>query len=143
MGLILDTNILVRAERKRLDLAQCLETVNSFSGESKFAISVITLTELAHGEFREIYPSVQRYRTQFLQDLVDSVSVYEVDVSIALRAGRLDGLLAEKGVAIGISDLLIAATAVANGFGVLTANSKHFFPVPTLRVVDATALQYP
>lgn len=71
------------------------------------------------------------------------MSAYEVDSEIAIRAGKLDGIMAKNGLHIGFPDLLIAATALEHGFGVLTYNLKDFTPIRGLRVVDASILTLP
>jgi tRNA(fMet)-specific endonuclease VapC len=58
-----------------------------------------------------------------------------VTVEIAKLAGRIEGEQAEQGVSIAFGDLLIAATALQFGFGVVTGNVRHFQVIPVLRVV--------
>jgi predicted nucleic acid-binding protein len=46
----------------------------------------------------------------------------------------MDGLNRSKGVTIGFADLLIAAAALEVGYGVVTANMRHFEMIPSLAV---------
>jgi predicted nucleic acid-binding protein len=59
-----------------------------------------------------------------------------VTVAIALRAGKIDGQNQARGVRIPLSDLLIGATALELGYGVGTANIRHFQLIPNLSVIQ-------
>ena len=61
--------------------------------------------------------------------------VYPITVSIALRTGQLDGQNQVQGTKIPLPDLLIGVTAAELGYGVGTANLRHFNQIPGLRVV--------
>ena len=50
-------------------------------------------------------------------------------------AGRIEGDQAAQGVTIAFEDLLIAATALQLGFGVVTGNVRHFEKISNLTVV--------
>ena len=57
----------------------------------------------------------------------------------AFRPGSLgasEGDLAAQGATTAFEDLLIAATALQLGFGVVTANVRHFEQIPGLQVVQ-------
>jgi len=62
--------------------------------------------------------------------------VYPVTVPVALRTGQLDGENQARGIRIPISDLLIGVTALELGYGVGTANLRHFQQVSGLSVVQ-------
>jgi predicted nucleic acid-binding protein len=49
MGLILDSSVLVAAERKGQNARQMLQSIARKIAETEIGISVITLIELAHG----------------------------------------------------------------------------------------------
>jgi predicted nucleic acid-binding protein len=55
--------------------------------------------------------------------------------STARLAGRIEGDQAAHGVTIAFEDLLIAATALQLGFGVVTGNVRHFEQIPGLQIV--------
>lgn len=75
-------------------------------------------------------------REEFIRELAAAVPVHLVTVPVALRAGRIDGENAARGIRIALADLLIASTALEIGFGVATANERHFRMVPGLRVIS-------
>ena len=71
----------------------------------------------------------------FLDELLSAVLVHPVTLAIALRAGQIDGASAAQGVRVALGDLLIGVTALEVGFGVATANLRHFGMIPGLDVV--------
>jgi tRNA(fMet)-specific endonuclease VapC len=52
MGLILDSSVLIAAERQGQNVRQMLAAISSHAGNTEVAISVVTLIELAHGAAR-------------------------------------------------------------------------------------------
>lgn len=51
-GVILDSSIVIEAERQRLDVARFLKVVAQRIGESEAAMCAISVAELAHGVHR-------------------------------------------------------------------------------------------
>lgn len=135
MGLVLDTSILIDAERRGLDAQQMLVGLAPFKSD-ELAISTVSLMELAHGIVRSRTNAVRRIRVEFLEDVRSAVPTIYVSDEIALRAGEVDGALRQTGVTIGIADALIAATALQNKYAVATFNVRHFNAVPGLEVVE-------
>jgi predicted nucleic acid-binding protein len=64
------------------------------------------------------------------------VPVHPVTIPIALRAGLLDGESQSRGTRVPLPDLLIAVTALELGYGVGTANLRHFKQVAGISVVQ-------
>jgi predicted nucleic acid-binding protein len=98
---------------------------------------VVTVVELTHEVERAKAPERRQRRQAFVDELIRDVPVYPVTVETAKLAGRIEGEQAEQGVRITFEDLLIAATALQLGFGVATANIRHFQCVPGLNVIKA------
>jgi tRNA(fMet)-specific endonuclease VapC len=61
--------------------------------------------------------------------------VHPVTKQTAFLAGQIQGEEAAKGNVLPLSDLLIAAAAIEQGYAVLTENLRHFQLVPDLTVV--------
>ena len=91
MGLILDSTVLIAAEREDKNARQVLTAIAKEIGETEVGISVMTLIELAHGAIRANTPERKLKREQFIGELVSAIPIYLVTVPIALRTGRLDG----------------------------------------------------
>jgi tRNA(fMet)-specific endonuclease VapC len=136
MGLILDSSVLVAAERQGQTSRQILSEIARKVGDTEVAISVISLIELAHGAVRADRADRKARRQQFIQELLTAVPVHPVTVSIALRAGQIDGENQSKGVRIPLSDLLIGVTALEFGYDVATSNLRHFRLIPEITVLE-------
>jgi len=136
MGLILDSSILIPAERQGKNARQVMTEVGPRIGETAIALSVVTLIELAHGAARADTPERKNRRLQFIQELLTAVPVYSVTPAVAIRAGEIDGESQARGARIPLADLLIGVTALDLGYGVATANPRHFRLIPGLSVVE-------
>jgi predicted nucleic acid-binding protein len=107
MGLILDSTVLVHAERQGLNARHALSAVMEKVGPSEVGISVITALELAHGLMRADSAERRKRRQDFLDEVLSVMPVYPVTLAIALRAGQIDGESTARGVRIALPDLLI------------------------------------
>lgn len=137
MGLILDTTVLINAERAETTAVQIAWRLSEQYRTEFFALSVISLTELARGRGKlETHAAADR-RQHFLEQVRKHFTLLDLTPNIAVRAGLLSAELSREGFAIGLADTLIAATAMKVGFGVLTHNTKHFQLVTGLQVVAA------
>ena len=134
MGLVLDSTVFIAAERRGLNVQQTLSEIASRFPSEPFAVSVITLMELAHGAARADTPQRAIARRQYLQELMTASPVHDVTASIALRAGQIDGECTARGVRISAADLLIGVTALELGFKIATANLRHFEAIPGLGI---------
>lgn len=136
MGLILDSSVLIAAERKGSTARQALAEIARYVAGEDVALSVITLIELAHGAARANTAERRSMRRQFLQELITALPVHPITIPIALRAGQIDGENLAKGVRLPISDLLIGVTVLELDFRVATANLRHFQMVPGLQIIS-------
>ena len=136
MGLILDSSVLIAAERQGQNARQTLTSISSHVGVTDIAISVVTLIELAHGVARANTIERKEKRQQFLHELQSAVPIHPVTISLALRAGQLDGENTAKGICLALADLLIGITALDLGYSIATANLRHFHLIPGLNVVS-------
>jgi predicted nucleic acid-binding protein len=136
MGLILDSSVLIAAERKGQNARGALTGIAVRVPGEDVAVSVITLVELAHGVARANTPERRVSRQQFLDELMAALPVHPVTVPVALRARQIDGENSARGVRVALSDLLIGVTALELGYRVATANVRHFGMVPGLEVLS-------
>lgn len=134
MGVILDSSILVAAERRGNNARQMLTAVSSQVGDTEIAISVITLLELAHGAARADTTERRAKRHQFIEELMLALPVYPITPAVALRTGQIDGESQTRGVRLPLADLLIGVTALELGYSVATRNARHFRLIPELSV---------
>lgn len=135
MGLILDSSVLIAAERNGDSVARMPGKALRVAGNQETAISSIALVEPAHGIFRANTPERRATRQGFIDELLADVPVYPFTRQIALLAGRIDAEQQMKGVKIPFQDLLIGATALDLGYTVVTGNVRHFEIIPNLTVI--------
>ncbi|MGC2529487.1 MAG: PIN domain-containing protein [Candidatus Acidiferrum sp.] len=136
MGLILDSTVLIAAERQGKNARQVLTAIAKEIGETEVGISVLTLIELAHGAARADTPERKLKREKFIEELMIAMPVYPVTASLALRAGQLDGQNQARGVRVPLPDLLVGVTALELGYSVGTSNLRHFRQVAGLSVIQ-------
>ncbi|HEY9126079.1 MAG TPA: PIN domain-containing protein [Acidobacteriaceae bacterium] len=135
MGVILDSSIVVRAERQRVPVKSLLKDILTITKDQNAALSAVGLTELIHGLYRASTPEIRLRRQNFLDELMRDVTVYPFTKETAMLAGRVDGEQRERGIVVPFPDLLIGATALHLGYAVLTANERHFRLIPELQVL--------
>ena len=131
MGVILDTSILIAAERGALRLAALMDEL----GDVPVGLAAITASELLHGCLRATTPGVRARRFAFVEGLLDMIPVLPFRLAEARQHAHVWAHLARTGSVIGAHDLLIAATALARGHRVATLNRGEFDRVPGLRLV--------
>lgn len=136
MGLILDTSVLVEAERKRLDVAGVLKHIQATVGEQDLALTTVTVVELEHGIWRARQADREEQRRRFLEALLEAVPAYPLTTEIARLAGKIDAQCRERGSPVSFQDLIIGVTALHFGYSVLTLNIRHFERIPDLEVTQ-------
>ena len=135
MGLILDSSVIIDAERRGETVQRLIERIVGSTGDQDAALSAVGLTELVHGIHRASTPAIRLRREEFLDELLADLTVYPYTKETAMLAGKLDGEQHSRGIVVLVADLLIGATALALGFSVLTVNARHFERIPGLPVV--------
>ena len=134
MGLILDSSVVITAERSGLPVEGMLEAIGKLSGATEIAMSVVSVMELEHGIWRASEPARAVRRRQFLEDLIGNVPIYPITTELARKAGRIDAEQQIKGRKIAFQDLLIGVSALDLGYAVATHNVRHFTLIPGLEV---------
>jgi predicted nucleic acid-binding protein len=136
VGLILDSSVVIAGERRGHSVRQILEQFRSDYGETEIGLSVVTIVELIQGVQRAGTEERRQRRQAFVDELIRDVPLHPVTLEVARLAGRIEGDQAAQGGTIAFEDLLIAATALQLGFGVVTGNVRHFEQIPGLKVVQ-------
>ena len=136
MGVILDTSVLIAAERGDLELQ---ETLASVPGEMVL-ISAITVSELLHGVERAKPVHVKQRRRLLVEKTVAAFAIAEFGLAEARIHARLWAHLSMMGQRIGYHDMMIAATALRWGFSLATFNEQEFRRVPGLALFLSTAV---
>jgi tRNA(fMet)-specific endonuclease VapC len=88
MGLILDSSILVAAERVGESVGAILKRVQTTQGETESGLSVVTIVELTHGIYRAKSDADRERRRAFTEELCRDVTVHAVTLEVAQLAGK-------------------------------------------------------
>jgi len=136
VGLILDTSVVVAAERRGHDVPQILEQIRTACSEIDVGLSVVTIAELMHGAYRAKTDADRLLRLAFIEELCRAVPIHPVTLEIARGIGRIEGQQAAQGISLSFEDLAIGVTALELGFDVATVNLRHFQMIPGLKVVS-------
>jgi tRNA(fMet)-specific endonuclease VapC len=134
LGLILDSSIIVEAERKKQTIEQLLEQIEESFGDLEIAICSVTLAELVHGVYRASTVEIRERRRDFIDELKRHVPVHAITEETAELIGKISGEQAAKGIRLPFDDLAIGASALEQGYGVATLNVRHFEKIPDLIV---------
>lgn len=132
MAVLIDTSVLIDVERGRTGLDVAV-------GDEDRAISVITTSELLHGVHRATDDRVRARRQAFVEHLLDAIDPIPVDARVARAHASAWAQLDAAGTPVGAHDLWIAATALAHGYALATANVRDFARVPGLTVVPVSS----
>ena len=80
VGIILDSSVIIAAERRGHTVREILEQVKAVQGEVEIGVSVVTIAELVHGAYRTKTQSQQQGRLEFIERLSNDVPVHPVTI---------------------------------------------------------------
>ncbi len=98
-------------------------------------LSSVVIGELFYGAYHGA-PSHRAANLALVAKIQARFPSLSFDDQAAEHYGRIRADLASRGLLIGPNDLLIAATALANGLTLVTNDTKEFGRVPGLTVED-------
>jgi tRNA(fMet)-specific endonuclease VapC len=125
--LILDTTVLIAAERSARALNRLI------SDDDDVAIAAVTAAEVLVGV--ELADDLHRaHRAAFVRSVLDTVPVEDYDVDVAHAHARLLTATRKSGQARGAHDLIIAATALARDRIVVSTDAQAFSDLPGVTV---------
>jgi predicted nucleic acid-binding protein len=130
MGILIDTSVLIEAERGRLGLSELAK-----HGREHAAISVISVSELLHGVHR-LTGARAAGAERFVEGLISVLPILPFDLPEARVHARLSADLQFRGTPVGPHDLLIAATALANDYRIATRDLRSFPRIEGLEIVN-------
>jgi tRNA(fMet)-specific endonuclease VapC len=136
VGIVLDSSIIIAAERRGRTVREILEQVKAAQGEIEIGVSVVTIAELVHGAYRAKSQAQQQRRLEFVEQFSSDVPVHPVTLAVARLAGRIEGQQGAVGIQFAFEDLLIGATALHLGYEVATLNLRDFQRIPGLSVIQ-------
>ena len=75
MGLILDSSVVIAAERRGDNVTQMLRQIVAATGDQRTVLSSVGLTELVHGIYRAQKAEARSRRDSFIRELLNDVEV--------------------------------------------------------------------
>jgi tRNA(fMet)-specific endonuclease VapC len=136
MGLVLDSGVLIAAERNARSVSELLTTLEHEHGETEIVLSSITVIELEHGLHRAQTAGQARKRREYLDTVFAAIPVEPFTREMAQLAAKIDAETRQTGQTIPFADLLIGSTALLFGYAVGTRNLRHFQMIPNLAIVQ-------
>ena len=141
MGTLLDTTVFIDLERavRRLPPGSAMAEVSGRLAEQlgpdeEVGIAAITASELLHGVHRAT-PQHRARREAFVEAVIAAFPPLPFELLAARAHARIWAELAAAGQDTGAHDRIVAATAIAAGWRIGTANLRHFYRIAGLDVL--------
>jgi predicted nucleic acid-binding protein len=112
MGLVLDSSVLIAAERDAKPVSELLAALEQVRGETEIVLSSITVIELEHGFYRARTADLAQKRRDYLNTIFVAIPVEPLTREIAQLAAKIDVEAKQTGRVIPFQDLLIGVTAL-------------------------------
>jgi len=135
MGLVLDSSVLIGAERERRPVSELLASLSAEHFETEFLLSSISVMELEHGWHRANTPETARRRRDYIDEVLAILPVEPFTREMGMLAAKIDADMKKLGRVIATADLLIGSTALYYGYAIGTRNARHFRMIPDLKVL--------
>jgi tRNA(fMet)-specific endonuclease VapC len=130
MGVILDTSVLIEAERGNLDLEEFIK------GREKepFGLSLISVAELLQGVHRAESEKRRVNPSAYVEKTIEIFPIYPFGIQPARIYAQIWANLMKQRIQIGAHDLLIGSTALGLGFSVASYKKRHFDNIEGLKL---------
>ena len=136
LGVVLDSSLLIAAERSKLTAAEAVENLQKTIGDTRGVLSAVTVAELGHGIYRANTPEIRKRRRTFLDELKATLPVYPFTEATAEIVARIGAEQAAVGINLPLGDLMIGACALELVYAVGTRNARDFKRIPGLRLLS-------
>jgi tRNA(fMet)-specific endonuclease VapC len=134
VGLILDSSVLIAAEREARPVSGLLAALRASMGAADILLSAISVIELEHGLWRASTVEIAQRRRLYLDGVFAAIPVEPFTKEMGQLAARIDAEARKQSVTIPFADLQIGATALHFGYAICTLNLRHFKLIPDLEV---------
>jgi tRNA(fMet)-specific endonuclease VapC len=132
MAALIDSSVFIDSERGKLDLEDLLGRL----GDETFGLSAVTASELLYGLHRARTPAQRNRRDVYIEAIFARMTVLVFDLAVARVHAALSAELRRTGRQVAARDLLIAATAMAHNYRVVTRDLRSFPKIPGLESVS-------
>lgn len=136
MGLVLDSSVLIAAERQARPVSSLLRHIKASTGETALRISAVSVIELEHGCWRANTAVRAAKRRLYLEEIYAAIAVQPFTKEMGATAARVDAEARRTGMVIPFPDLQIGVIALEIGYSLVTHNDRHFRMIPNLRICD-------
>jgi tRNA(fMet)-specific endonuclease VapC len=130
VGLIVDTSLLVAAERGKFDL----QAFFAARAIDSLGLATITVSELLVGVHRASPADRKQKRSDLIEGWLKRFQIVSFDLGCARAHASLAAELDSRGIKVGSHDLIIAATALHHDDAVATRDARSFPNIPGLKV---------
>ena len=135
MGLVLDSSVLIAAEREKRPVSQLLAPLSAEHSETEFLLSFISVMELEHGWHRANTPEAAAERRRYLDEVLAILPVEPFTSEMGVLAAKIDADMKKVGLVVATADRLIGITALHLDYAIGTRNVRHFKMIPGLKVL--------
>jgi tRNA(fMet)-specific endonuclease VapC len=136
LGLVLDSSVLIAAERAKLTTPEAIRGIRGRIGVVRIVICAMSVAELGHGIYRTGSPARSRQRRQFLDQIKAQIPIHPVTETTAEIIARIGGEQAAKGINLPLGDPIIGACALELDYAIATNNLRDFSRIPGLTIVQ-------
>ena len=133
MGLVLDSSVIISAERGELDISLLMK--KQPRTEETYLTS-LTVSEVLHGCERTPEGKRKEYKKSFIEKFISKYQTLGFWTEEARIHAKIWANLDKKGIPLGAHDLIIGAICIAGGHRLATLNTKDFERIPKLKLVD-------
>jgi tRNA(fMet)-specific endonuclease VapC len=126
VGLILDSSVLIDAERQVRPVSELLAAIRKVLGATDLLLSAVSVIELEHGIWRANTPELAQRRRTYLEEVFATIAVQAFTKEMGQLAAKIDAEARQTGAVIPFADLQIGVTAVHLSCAIATRNIRHF-----------------
>ena len=131
MAILIDSDVIIEAERGRFDLNAWIDTLP----DEEFRLALISVAELWHGVERAT--GLHRVKRQlFLRRIFANFEFVPYCEETAFEHARLWAELESTGQMIDAHNVILAAIALQTGSAIATFNVRHYSVVKGLKVIE-------
>lgn len=100
MGLVLDSSVLIAAERKARPVSELLTAIRVGAGPTGILLSAVSVIELEHGLWRANTPEIAERRRLYLDGIFEAVRVEPFTKEMGQLAAKVGAEARKQGLAI-------------------------------------------